>query len=146
MGKKTHQRFYFLGRLRKFGMTPTMLTNLYGCTIVSKQLGYITAFLEQLCPIMQEIPERCGVPEVQKKFQRLNRFPFVLQISATLMWTLPVLRFSVALILISVYTEFRSIVGTLFMFRTCMRSSNRQKTSCMQSNLRRMLQSPSWLS
>ena len=42
--KKAHQRFYFLRRLRKFGMSATTLTNFYRCTIESILSGCITAW------------------------------------------------------------------------------------------------------
>ncbi len=42
--KKTHQRLFFLRRLRKFGMSPSILRSFYTCTMESILTGCITAF------------------------------------------------------------------------------------------------------
>jgi hypothetical protein len=42
--KKTQQSFFNLRRLKKFGLSPKTLTNLYRCTIKSILLGCITAW------------------------------------------------------------------------------------------------------
>ena len=42
--KKAHQRFYFLRRLRKFGMSTTTCPNFYRCTIENILSGCITAW------------------------------------------------------------------------------------------------------
>ncbi len=42
--KKTHQRLFFLRRLRKFGMSPSILRSFYTCTVESILTGCITAW------------------------------------------------------------------------------------------------------
>ncbi len=44
--KKTHQRLFFLRRLRKFGMSPSILRSFYTCTVESILTGCITAWFE----------------------------------------------------------------------------------------------------
>ncbi len=40
--KKSHQRLFFLRRLRKFGMSPSILRSFYTCTVESILTGCIT--------------------------------------------------------------------------------------------------------
>lgn len=42
--KAAHQRLFFLRRLRKFGMSPSILRSFYTCTIESILMGCITAW------------------------------------------------------------------------------------------------------
>ncbi len=42
--KKSHQRLFFLRRLRKFGMSPSILRSFYTCTVESILTGCITAW------------------------------------------------------------------------------------------------------
>ncbi len=42
--KKSHQRLFFLRRLRKFGMSPRILRSFYTCTVESILTGCITAW------------------------------------------------------------------------------------------------------
>ncbi len=42
--KKAHQRLFFLRRLRKFGMSPSILRSFYTCTVESILTGCITAW------------------------------------------------------------------------------------------------------
>ncbi len=42
--KKAHQRLFFLGRLRKFGMSPSILRSFYTCTVESILTDCITAW------------------------------------------------------------------------------------------------------
>ncbi len=42
--KKTHQRLFFLRRLRKFGTSPSILRSFYSCTVESILTGCITAW------------------------------------------------------------------------------------------------------
>ncbi len=42
--KKSHQRLFFLRRLRKFGMSPSILRSFYSCTVESILTGCITAW------------------------------------------------------------------------------------------------------
>ncbi len=42
--KKSHQRLFFLRRLRKFGMSPNILRSFYTCTVESILTGCITAW------------------------------------------------------------------------------------------------------
>ncbi len=42
--KKAHQRLFFLRRLRKFGMSPSILRSFYTCTVESILTGWITAW------------------------------------------------------------------------------------------------------
>ncbi len=42
--KKSHQRLFFLRRLRKFGMSPSILRSFYTCTVDSILTGCITAW------------------------------------------------------------------------------------------------------
>ncbi len=42
--KKTHQRLFFLRRLRKFGTSPSILRSCYTCTVESILTGCITAW------------------------------------------------------------------------------------------------------
>ncbi len=42
--KKTHQRLFFLRRLRKFGMSPSILRTFYTCTVESILTGCITSW------------------------------------------------------------------------------------------------------
>ncbi len=42
--KKAHQRLFFLRRLRKFGMSPSILRSFYSCTVESILTGCITAW------------------------------------------------------------------------------------------------------
>ncbi len=42
--KKTHQRLFFLRRLSKFGMSPSILRSFYTCTVESILTGCITAW------------------------------------------------------------------------------------------------------
>ncbi len=42
--KKSHQRLFFLRRLRKFGMNPSILRSFYTCTVESILTGCITAW------------------------------------------------------------------------------------------------------
>ncbi len=42
--KKAHQRLFFLRRLRKFGMSPTILRSFYTCTVESILTGCITSW------------------------------------------------------------------------------------------------------
>ncbi len=42
--KKPHQRLFFLRRLRKFGMSPSILRSFYTCTVESILTGCITAW------------------------------------------------------------------------------------------------------
>ncbi len=61
--KKAHQRLFFLRRLRKFGMSPSILRSFYTCTVESILTGCITAWLEtaplataKLCKGSCELP------------------------------------------------------------------------------------------
>ncbi len=42
--KKSHQRLFFLRRLRKFGMSPSILRSFYTCTVESILTGCITVW------------------------------------------------------------------------------------------------------
>ncbi len=42
--KKAHQHLFFLRRLRKFGMSPSILRSFYSCTVESILTGCITAW------------------------------------------------------------------------------------------------------
>ncbi len=42
--KKSHQRLFFLRRLRKFGMSPSILRSFYTCTVESILTSCITAW------------------------------------------------------------------------------------------------------
>ncbi len=46
--KKAHQRLFFLRRLRKFGMSPSILRSFYTCTVESILTGCITAWFWKL--------------------------------------------------------------------------------------------------
>ncbi len=61
--KKAHQRLFFLRRLRKFGMSPSILRSFYTCTVESNLTGCITAWFgnstavnRKLCKWSCELP------------------------------------------------------------------------------------------
>ncbi len=56
--KKSHQRLFFLRRLRKFGMSPSILRTFYTCTVESILTSCITAPLAtaKLCKGLCELP------------------------------------------------------------------------------------------
>ncbi len=54
--KKAHQCLFFLRRLRKFGMSPSILRSFYTCTVVSILTGCITAWFAKGCA---KFPPHC---------------------------------------------------------------------------------------
>ncbi|KAK2920625.1 hypothetical protein Q8A73_000110 [Channa argus] len=74
--KKAQQRLYFLRRLRKFGMSPKILSNFYSCVIESLPAGVDSAMNQ--CEDREEgVPPSkttlCGGHESQTKDQRMKK-------------------------------------------------------------------------
>ncbi len=78
--KKAHQRLFFLRRLRKFGMSPSILRSFYSCTVESILTGCMTAWFgnstagnrKALQRVMRTVRHIVGVelPSLQEIYTR----------------------------------------------------------------------------
>lgn len=68
--KKAQQRLYFLRRLRKFGMSPKILSNFYSCTIESVLTSCITVWYGSAT-----VMDRKRLQRVVKTAQKITRTP-----------------------------------------------------------------------